>query len=548
LALVKTAFPLAPAAVLAVLLGSFSACQKKETPPPAATVSTFDRVSSQLDSGGDFYLYLRTEQALTRVPAEMDEWKTAIFEAAGPGLPMPREQAEAYYQVFRQAVVDTGVTQLRAFGMSSIELEPGLSRSKLFAFSGEQTSPGLLWRLGGHSAPHAIAALDFLPANTVYAGFNDFDPTAVWEFVHKIAEQIPDEAVRNQVLSMESMATPVLGMSIPDLLGTIDSEVGVVVTAEETATMVLPMGSKPLNLPRMAVAILVRVKDDRFYNFLAGKIEGMPLFPVKKSDADGLRTITVDVPASGLPLKPVVARFGNYVAIATSPELVQQLARKGANLPPLLKDAPAFKRLADREKLEANAFGYLSERGATILRTIQLHSLDADAGIPPLLRPRIERFYELFSQKFVFALGRIGPDGYSTVSYSSAGTEQMLAAAAIVPAGIMAAVAIPAVSASAERAKATKALVDLRQVDAALKQYEAQSNPEPGAVINPADLVPFVEPGTDLATRMAATPFVDPMGNPYSELVAGSPPHVPQATADAYPKLRNTGFWQNFGN
>jgi hypothetical protein len=550
------AIPLARpvAALAAVLLGSLAGCGKKPiatpepTPPPPNPQSarTFAAAGEHLDSGGDFYLYLRTEQMLERVPMAMDAWKETLVGAAGDQLPLPPEQIDAYYKVLKQAVMDTGVTQLRAFGMSSLELEPGLCRTRTICYTGELAQRGLLWRLGGSNAPHPIAALDFLPATTVYAGFSDFDPATVWQFAQQVISQIPDEDLRNRVLATQGLAQPFLGMSIPELLATLDSEFGLVLTADETEKMTVPVEGRTLEVPRLAGAILVRVKDDKLYDLLVNRLQmavGQTM-PVKTADSPGLRLTTVQVPQTGLPLTPALARFGSWLAISSSEALVRQLARTEPNPPPLMRDTPAFQRFAKLEKLEANAFTYLSERGANILRTVQLSAMDAQPGTPPQIKENLAKFYDFFSQKFCFSLGRVEKDGYATTMYSAHGSEQIVAVLVGVPLGIAVAVATPAIVESRHRDEATRSLAELRTLDAAIKQYTAEANLEPGAVIPPSELARYVSETSSLGKRLQAGPVLnDPFGHPYSPFIAGQPPRVPRETASAFPRLRKAGFW-----
>lgn len=438
-----------PAALLAILVGSFAACQKKEAvSKPSGAPTTWDGTTSHLDPAGDLYVYLRTEEVSNRVLSEMDNWKAALVESAGPNLPAPRDQIDAWYKIARQAVQDSGLCQVRALGMSSIQLQPGLSRMKWVLYSGERTNPGLIWRLGGGSAPHPIAALDFLPANTAYTVFSDFDPTAVWQYFQHVVDQIPDKATHDQVIAGESIAASMIGMPIPDLLATMDSEYGFVITEDESGKMMIPSGAgKSIEEPKLAAALLIRVKNDKLYDLLADKLKAAlgQTMPVTSSDANGVRTTTVKIPDTGLPIQPVIARFGNYLAISTSPDLVQALARKGATPPPLLKDDPGFKEFADREKLEANSFGYLSRKGASIIRDYQLKSMDSKATLTPAMQAQIDKIYDLFSQKFEFAIGRLEPDGYTTTVYTSYGGAQIVAVTAAVPVAICAALAVPAI-------------------------------------------------------------------------------------------------------
>jgi hypothetical protein len=477
-----------PAALLAILVGSFAACQKKETAPQnTGAPTTWDGVTSHLDPAGDLYVYLRTEEVSNRVLSEMDSWKAALIESAGPNLPAPRDQIDAWYKITRGAVQDSGLLEIRALGVSSIQLQPELSRIKSILYSGERTNPGLLWRLGGTSAPHPLAALDFLPANTVYTVFSDFDPGALWQYFQHIVDQIPEKATHDQAIAGESIAASVIGMPIPDLLATMDSEYGIVITADDSGKMMIPAAEgKSVEEPKLAAALLIRVKNDKLYDLLTDKIKAAlgQAMPVTSSDANGVRTTTVKIPDTGMPIQPVIARFGNYLAISTSPDLVQALARKGATPPPLLKDDPGFKEFADRETLVGNSFGYLSRKGASILRDYQMKSMNSTAGMPPAMQSQIGKIYDLFSQKFEFAIGRLEPDGYATTAYTSYNGGKIIALTAAVPVFVCAAVALPAIESAKERkaearAKAMSEAAQAAEANAANAASGDEATPTP---------------------------------------------------------------------
>ncbi len=319
-------------------------------------------------------------------------------------------------------------------------------------------------------------------------------------------------------------------MPIPELLATLDSEFGVVITADETEKMTVPIEGRPLEVPQLAGAILVRVKDDKLYDLLVNRLQ-MALgqtMPMKTMDTPALRMITVQVPQTGLPLTPTLARFGHWLVISTSESLVHQLARAEPNPPPLMRDTPAFQRFAKLEKLEANAFTYLSERGANILRTIQLSSMKAQPGLPPQLEENLSKFYDFFSQKFCFSVGRVEKDGYATTMYSAHGSEQIVAVMVGVPLGIAAAVAMPALVESKHRDEATRSLAELRTLDAVIKQYTTEANLAPGTIIPPSELARYVSETSSLGKRLQEGPVLnDPFGHPYSPFIAGQPPRVP---------------------
>ena len=269
--------------------------------------------------------------------------------------------------------------------------------------------------------------------------------------------------------------------------------------------------------------------------------------PFTKTDADGLRMTTIATPDFGLGLAPTIARFGEYLVIATTPDLVRNLARVGENPPPLLRDDPTFQRFSKMEPPEGNAFTYLSERGADILREIQMISAPGDPAEAPATRDLLTEFTDVYSQKFLYSVTRLKADGLHAVTYSSQGTEQVVATLALIPTALLAGTAVPAINQALERGKADATLEELRTLEAALQAHAVRNALPDGTVVPPADLVGTVLPGTDLAQRLSATgPFVGPLGNVYPDLIIGVPLQVPEETAAKFPKLTREGFWEKY--
>lgn len=448
--------PLALVSALFVLT-FLPACEKKPTvaeSPNPESAKTFDATTNYLDAGGDIYLYLRTEQILEKVPGFLDRWKKALVEMSGDDAPLPPDQIDAWYAAGRDAITNSGLTELRAFGFSAIQLKPDLSRTKSVVYLGEDQNPGMLWQLGGSREPHPFEALDFLPATTIYAAFCDFNPTAFYSYLLGVIESLPNAAIRAQAQQYPAIAEMVLGMPPAEFVASLGDEIGFVITADESATMTIP-ADPPFELPKGSAAVLFRVADDKLYDLLVTKIDATvaKMYPPTKSDADGVKMVTVPIPDTGLPLSPTVARFGNYTAIATSAELVTQLARTAADPPALFKDTDAFKAFEKLEKMEGNGFGYFSERGSQILRDFQMRSFTKETDVPPAVKMNLEKFYELFSQKYIFTISRHEKGALTSITYSPRGSEQLVATALVVPAAVVAAVALPAIAEAKAKAE-----------------------------------------------------------------------------------------------
>src|SRR5208283_5065667 len=180
-----------PLAVLTLLCG----CHKQEEKPAvlsapgpdtaivSAEKTSFNEVTAKLNKGGDFYLYLSTEQVLSGLSG-----KIAGFSNFVSGLPgIPGDQRHIVGKVFdfvTACIKDSGIEQISGVGMSSIAREPGFYYGKMIIHHYPGQNAGAIWSMFG-KAPHPLQELDLLPKSTVLAMFSDFDVPLVWNGIQK---------------------------------------------------------------------------------------------------------------------------------------------------------------------------------------------------------------------------------------------------------------------------------------------------------------------------------------------------------------------------
>jgi hypothetical protein len=556
----KSSVHVAASAIFATT--AFVSCQKKtdatnnapqhspvETRTEQKGEPTFYATTQYLDQGGDVFVFLRTEQILDKLPPFIEELSKLLQDAAANDPQGDPAQVAQWTKVVADAMDRTGIPHLRGFGLSVAQVKDGVSRTNTVLYSGERTKPGLLWDLAGNQPPRPLEALEILPATTIIASFSDFEIAQIWNYVKRTIDQLPEEQ-KAQISTQIDMAPMMLGVSIDELTAMMGKHVGFLVTADPSATMNVPMDGSTLAIPELAAAILFRVPDDKLYDFLNTKLDGMggPK-PLQNISEQGLRMRVADVPETGFPLRPALARFGNYVAIVTHEKLARQLARVGPENPPLLRDDPAFESLASLDSREVNSLAYMSPRAGEIIRKFQTAALEKEdtSQLPPALRKKIEDMYSWFQQDFHYQVGRLQSDGWVTHAYSDRGGETVVAAAAVAPTALMAAIAVPSFLRARARSQATTQENDLRFIDSAIDQFAIEHNLPVGTPVSPSQFTPYLKPGTDLHKRATAPgPFLDILGNPYPPFRVDELPKVPAATAAKLGEVADLEFWSPF--
>ncbi len=185
-----------PALVLLALAVTLNyGCGKKSAPAaglngsPVVSVekTSFTEVTSQLDPGGNFYLYLGTAQWLDGLAGKVDAWRQTF--TAMPGLkPDDAVNVNKTFDIVSRLIKDSGIEDVSGVGLSSVEIEKGMFRNKalLHHYPGQGT--GFLWQLAGKE-PHPLTGLEFLPADTALAIFSDLDLPVLWTVAQKEVAQ-----------------------------------------------------------------------------------------------------------------------------------------------------------------------------------------------------------------------------------------------------------------------------------------------------------------------------------------------------------------------
>src|SRR5215469_12629087 len=154
------------------------------TPAPVESTSfksaepnSFQEVTSKLDSGGDLYLYLSTEQWLKNLSDSVGKYRDVVSSI--PGLGDNQEAVTNGFNVVTRLIKDSGLENVSGVGMSSIAREPGVYRTRAVVHHYSGQGDGFIWSILGKQA-HDLDGLNLLPADTALATFHDVDVAEMW--------------------------------------------------------------------------------------------------------------------------------------------------------------------------------------------------------------------------------------------------------------------------------------------------------------------------------------------------------------------------------
>ena len=478
----------------------------------SAEKTSFTEVTSQLDPGGNFYLYLGTAQWLEHLSGHVEAWR-ATFTAMPALKPGDTAKVNKAFDIVTRLIKDSGVEDISGVGMSSIEIENGLYRNKVLMHHYPGTGTGFLWKLCGKE-PHALTGLDLLPADTVLAVFSDADLPLLWTVAKDEVGKSDLPRAQQFFATLPAEFEKRTKVKWDDFLNSLGGEFGFVLTLNPSNNIPVPLPSAGLlQIPEPGLLLAVKVNDDTIFNRIDQELKTRP--QVISVDQPGLkmRTLPIPIPFVGN-LRPTTATSGGYLFIATSDALVQEALAVKSGKTPGLKTTAEFKRLAQNLPEQGNQFAYVSERFSRTLMQIQQQAIAGPAA-KNSSPAQAQWLQSLFKSRagFAYSVGVNTDSGCLTVGNGS----QSYATVALMPAvaisGMMAAIAIPNFVKARAVSQKNACINNLRQIDAAKNEWALEKGKKDGDVPTQEDLMPYLRKWP-----------VCPQGGTYTINAIGRPP------------------------
>jgi hypothetical protein len=450
--------------------------------------TSFTEVTSQLDPGGNFYLYLGTAQWLDGLSAKVGAWRQAF--AAMPGLkPEDAANVNKAFDLATRLIKDSGIEDVSGVGMSSVEIEKGMFRNKALLHHYPGKGNGFLWQLAGKE-PHALTGLDFLPTETALAVFSDMDLPVLWTVAKKEIAQsdLPQTQAWMEKLPFQfEQKTKVKWDAFLNSLG---GEFGFVITLDPSNNIPVPLPSGALEIPAPGLLLAVKVNDDTIFNRIDEQLKANP--QVISVDKSGLKMRTVPVPLPFIgELRPSAASSGGYLFISTSDALIDDALAVKSGQKSGLKTTDEFKHLSQGLPDHGNQFCFMSRRFAETLVQVQQQAVASSARTQPQMAQWMQSFYRN-RPAFAYSVGINTSDGCLTIGNGS----QSYASAVLLPAaamtGMMAAIAIPNFVKARATSQENACINNLRQIDAAKNEWALEKGKSASDIPTREDLLPYL--------------------------------------------------------
>ena len=366
------------ATVLCILLASPVFTQAQLRPVTAAPRNSFQEVTSRLDTGGNLYLYLSTEEWISSLSDQIAQFRNLATATPGTSANDKQNAARAV-DVLTKLVKQSGIEQISGFGISSIAVEKGLYRTKWMLHHYKGNDSGYLWSALGRQ-PHALDGLDLLPANTAFAWFSDLDLPLLFSI---LANEIGPSGILGPQLTMQNLRAQFAAMTGGDLdkaVASIGNECGLVVTLDDSNTANPRLPGPAGQIPDIGLMLICKVKNDMVFDLVDSNLKTNR--HVVRTDRADLRMRTMPAPAIGAPIKlrGSIARSGDYLFVATTDTLIETAVAVKAGKSAGLKSTDEFKKVAQGMPEQGNSFSFRSQKIAETFARMQSQFLPKDAS------------------------------------------------------------------------------------------------------------------------------------------------------------------------
>ena len=479
--------PFVTALVLAGVLGILNTgCGKKSMPPagqgpngsPVVSVekNSFNEVTSQLDPGGNFYLYLGTAQWLDNLSAKVGAWRQAIN--AIPGLrPEDSAQANKVFDIVVHVIKDSGVEDVTGVGMSSVEIEKGMYRNRMLLHHYSGKGDGFLWKLAG-GEPHPLTGLDFLPTDTAMAFFSDADLPLLWNITKKEVAKADLPQAQQWLNNLPVQFQRQTQIKWNDFLDSLGGEFGLVITLDPDNNLTIPLPGNATQIPQPGLLLAVKVNDDTIFNRIDQALKSNPQVSRANLPDLKMRTLRVPVPLIG-ELRPSAASSVGYLFIASDDSLIREVLAVKSGKKPGLKSTAEFKHVSQGLPDRGNQFVFVSQRFAETMMQVQQQVIAANAKAQPAMAQWMQSVNHSQSG-YVYSVGMNTSEGCFTIGNSSQGYASSTLLAPVAVVGLLSAIAIPNFVKARATSQQNACINNLRQIDAAKNEWMLEKGKKTG--------------------------------------------------------------------
>lgn len=433
--------------------------------------SSFNQVAKHLDPGGNFYLYISMEQAMSNATTAMREFQeTMLRSLENAADPQAAQQINAYGDLLIAAMEQSGAPAISGIGMSAFATAPGHYRNKAILHRYPSDSDGRLWQMLGNQ-PHDLDSLKLMPADTVLAQYGDLDLGMLWTWLNELSQNHNAPELQQRLAMIEQVLT---SQQLPpdQLFDSLGGGMGIAITLSSTSTSTLPVSpDQPLAVPSPGAMIFLKTQNDLLYDHLIQTLQGMGM-PLIVEQVGDFRLSSMQMGnAMPIPLMPTLAAGPGYLMIASHADIVKSALAAYQNGDGLLENEH-FTTVSQGIPATGNQWHYISPRLQSIVGDLKHSFLQANSSQDPQELAELEKLLDGVEKQMPWSYGvmQVTEEGLVMTANTNASIANiMLIQTAITSIG--AGMALPMLSKSRVKARRVNSAGNLKQLSLALLMY-----------------------------------------------------------------------------
>ena len=469
----------------------------------------FQRVTAHLDPGGEIYLYWSAEKALGELVKKLE----SVRDLAVSDSSLSQDERDSLRKNFDlgiRLILNSGLQGVKAIGLSSREIEPGFFLNKTYTYVPDRS--GFVWDAFA-KPPHDFPFLRMVPENTEGFAFFDFDVAPLWGAVSKelAGSEIPEVAKWQQHFSQQVQAFT--GLSLEELLGSLGDQVGIIVTLDPKTTVKIPFGNQQDEMPEPAAALVWKVKNEKLFDRLDALCAMNP--KVQKIDQPDVRMRVLEGVEEMPYLTPTMARYGDYLIIASSEKLVLGMIDADSGKSQGIRASSDFNKLSSDLAEKGNSVAYLGKRLQKTVVELQMKLSQNREGGNPLLDAMSAKFSGLSADTATYVVGGMSDDGWFTTGKTTKDVNEILGELLTVPAYYFAIASVDEIKQARGNDKLAKVKQNLADMRAAKEEAISEKNLQEGQLLNRQDIEEYM---TEWPQSI--------VGETYEVGIVGGPPYA----------------------
>jgi hypothetical protein len=471
-------------AAIATLVIALSAALQTSAAPartPELAKQQYNTVISQLDTGGDLLIFANVDGLL-------EETFTSITKMIDlvPAQDTESKSIKDIMTKIPEFLKAQGFYAVEGIGISSVPRADGQYATKTFISRKKSAADTPLWSsMVGHK-PRRLAGLDFLPADTVMAQVTANDLKQTWKIVKTGVNQLGTDKTKESFNQGLATASAGIEQDVEKLISTLGDENFISIQLSTTATVEIPLSTnQTISIPAPSILFGIGVTDNTLASILEKSITQNGL-PLQKTTISGTVINTLNLPLPSLvPVALTFAAHDKMLLIGSTQKVVADAITAYTQKNGLAASAE-FKKAFEGLPMVNNGLDYISKRFTETVADIQSKTMAS--SMAALEQKNMEMLNNMMKMQGLSPSASVTVNldsGVLSHGISSNGGRQLVAAAAVAPAGMLAAIAIPSFVKARTTSQKNACLNNLRQLDAAKEQAAMENNWTNGQAINP---------------------------------------------------------------